>query len=357
MLNNLRRMINILIFILLAPLIGYEETARELSRGGHVIDKLFLRAAEDLSRGARRRDIEYELVEAARCYECSGMSHDTYFEYLYNYVSLKLEDVRRSLPEYYIAVLTCSVGVSLASIMLLIVGGALSALTVYVVASVAMIFLVHQVQPQVARYRYHRPLAVAVVILVITMLLRLPVELCVTLSCMGAAVLLLPEILETWRTLLNSQGRLIVPFLELLWSTSPTPIRERTLLEKELKRVWEYGYNIGAPWFVARLCRLITTLIHTIKYYVRTGLVYSPFIAGSYILLVLLAKTLLLGMFTAKIPIVVMISKGVLQILLLLQGVLTGLLAGKVAHSLGMSTLTIPLMMITKLIIIGPTVL
>ncbi len=354
MLGNLRKLINMFIFILLAPLIGYEEATREIARGGRREDTHFLAAMENVAQGLRKREIEYDLIEAARCYEYSGMGHDAYFEYLYSYVSLKLEDLRRSLPEYYIAVLTSSVGISIASVLLLLLSGALPALISYTAAVTALIILIHRVQPQIAEYRYAKALALAAVVFSVMIILRAPIDIAVAVSCACASLAILPEIAETFKMLLNSQARLILPFLELLWSATPTPIRARTLLEKELQRLWSYGYNIGAPWLIARLCRLVTVLVQTIKYLIRMGLVYAPFVMGSYVFLLLLSKTVLIGAITVKLPGAIMINKTSLQILLLAQGILTGLLTGKTAHSIGVSTLTIPIALIMKLVLLGP---
>jgi len=357
MLNNIRRVMNMLIFILLAPLVGYEEASREIARGGRREDKALLVAIENISRGVRKRSIEYDLVEAARCYEYSGMGHDTYFEYLYTYIMLKFEDLRRTLSEYYIAVLTGSVGVSLASIILLMLGGPGPALLVYAATVIIMFILVHQVQPQIAEYRYVKPVLTALSVLGIAYIFKMPLEVDIIASCICASLFVMPSVIETFRMLLYSQTRLILPFLELLWNATPTPIHGRTLLEKELSRLWEYGYNIGAPWFIARLCRLVMMLVHTVKYFVRTGLMYAPFVLGSYIILLLITKTVMMGLITVNTPLIHIVSKETLQVVLLAQGLLTGLLAGKVAHSAGLSAITIPIALTAKLVLVGPTLL
>ncbi len=73
-----------------------------------------------------------------------------------------------------------------------------------------------------------------------------------------------------------------------------------TIVERELRPLWEYAYSVGVREFIERVNMVVDSLITFIRRNVMTGLIYGPFTTISYIFMLFIAY-LLHGMSYAQV--------------------------------------------------------
>ncbi len=363
---SLRRLTNIMLFVLLAPLIGYEETAREIASGGEREDRIFLRCT--ITR-CKEKSLERELVDAARSYELSGLEHGTYFEYLLLKLSMFIEDLKRRVSEYHVAILTMTIGLTLLSLVLIVLIGSTISLLMTCVSCVLVLYLVHVFQMRILQYRYKRPLVVGLasaftsIMIIITLFHVDNVSSILEISIITFSVpfltLYLPQFANFIKLISNLRTRVMRPFYELLWNPVPTPMRNTTDIERELGRIFNKGCEIGAPWFIARINKVVEMLLDLILTTYRQGMMYAAFVPAGFLTVLFVVKFLYLSMLTSasaltllSAPILSIPSPDKMRTFLLAYSYLTGLVTGKMMHSIGVGVLVGLILLIVTVLIL-----
>ncbi len=366
MVLSIRRIVNLILFTLLAPLIGYEEAARDIAKGQREIDREFITSIYTSRK--RRKGIENELIEAAKNYEISGIDNRAYFEYMLLRLTLYVEDLRRRLGEYYVAILTLCIGLSLLSLIIVLILHNVLILGLTIVSIGCIIFLLHLFQIKLAEYNYMKPLLAGFLASSISMILALCIfnvwDICKIMSISIISfssifsVLYIPQFLKFMRFLLYIRTRLIRPFYELLWNPVPRFFRTELLIEREFYRVFEKGKQIGAPWFIARVNKLVELFVDFIVFSVRQGILYSLFIPVGFLTLLFIVRMLLNVVCSVSPPgvilgsIVLLPDVHTLRLFLIVYSYVTGLVTGKMMHSVGLGVLIGLILLIITLVIL-----
>lgn len=364
---SLRRLINMVLFTLLAPIISYEEAAREIALGNKKEDKIFLKCVVT---NRRIKGPEWELVEAARSYEYSGLEHGVYFEYLFLKLSMFIENLKKRLSEYHVAVLTMTIGLTLLSLILIVLTGSTVSLLIVCLSCILVLFLIHVLQVRILEYRYSKPMLVGFTTAMSALFLSALVfhindmsmlcEVSIISFSVPFLVLYLPQFLNFMKLMLNLRSRIMRPFYELLWNPVPIPIRGSTEIEREFSRVFEKGREIGAPWFIARINKVVEILLDLLTTIHRQGLIYAMFVPAGFLTVLFIVKMLYLNMVfsshmfltAATIPLFYMPDIGKIRLFLLTYGYVTGLVTGKMIHSIGIGVLVgLLLTIITSILI------
>ncbi len=370
MLLRLRRIVNILIYILIAPLVGHEEACRYIMSYGDKEDRYFYTA---LLRSKVRnylspKSIEEQLISISRNYEISNIDSSTYFEYLFNKVLEYFEYLKKRISDLYIAVLTGSIGLFLFSLTIVL----LIPQPVLKVVSIAMpllfIPLVHLNQLDIYEYRYRIPILVsslsAILVLIICLVLHVDTLFTILLTllifCITFSLLYIPQFLKFINLILNVNSRILTPMYRLMWNPiSATMIRE-SKFEREIWRLIELGQRIGAPWFISRIARLVDSLVSMVMHIYKTGIIYSIFIPAGYLVTSYVINmiyntpisalpysyytpSILLSVFT------LLRCRIMFLIYMFVGSVVASLLTGKAMHSLGLGVCIIPILVLVCL--------
>ncbi|WP_243676422.1 hypothetical protein [Vulcanisaeta distributa] len=96
-------------------------------------------------------------------------------------------------------------------------------------------------------------------------------------SGLGFTTLYIPQFINFIRNYLGlPPQRVLNTFNELLTIPNPQPPRPVTIVERELRPLWDYAYSVGVREFVERVNILVDSMIDFIRRSVTTGFIYGP---------------------------------------------------------------------------------
>jgi len=362
-----------LIFVIKAPDDGTDlavSEASKLSRSWFRLSMLLNVVTTPwlLRRGGYRR----ELLAYAHSFVASGTDPDIAFMAILN----KLNNVLSSRLQWVNASLT-------AVIVLSIMTGVLAFLTILGappivgLINLAFIPLIHYYQIELVKYDYVKPMisgiaSLGIGLAVSLLLLRLPALTTVVVSIItfgiGFAVLYMPQFIRFARDYLGMYSRVSRAFGELLLVSDPKPPVPRTIVEKELIKLWDYAYSRGSRDVVERVNMVVDSFTNFIGQVVRSGFLYGPFIAVSYALMLALAAMLLALHAPAlassavssatSITSAASIISGLTNVnaiftMLIALGASTSIIVGKAMHSIGLGVSLIPIFLAPIIALMG----
>jgi hypothetical protein len=227
------------------------------------------------------------------------------------------------------------------------------------------------------KYDYAKPMisglaGLGIGLAVSLLLLRLPGLMAATVSIiafgLGFAVLYMPQFIRFVRDYLGMYGRVSRAFSELLLVHDPKPPVPRTIVEKELIKLWDYAYSRGSRDVVERVNIVVDSFTNFIRQVVRSGFVYGPFIAVSYAMMLALAAMLLAfhapalassavsnatGISSAVSIISGLANTNLLFTMLIALGASTSIVVGKAMHSIGLGISLLPLFLTPIIALMG----
>jgi hypothetical protein len=163
-------------------------------------------------------------------------------------------------------------------------------------------------------------------------------------------------------------NRVSKSFGELLLVSDPKPPVPRTIVEKELIKLWDYAYSRGSRDVVERVNMVVDSFTNFIGQVVRSGFVYGPFIAVSYAMMLALAAMLLAlhapalassavssasGISSAASIISGLANAYALFTMLIALGASTSIVVGKAMHSIGLGISLLPLFLAPIIALMG----
>ena len=371
--TSIKEYIADLVFVIRAPEDGMDLAVGEASR----LSKAWFRLSMLLNvvntpwllrRGGYRR----ELLAYAHSFVTSGTDSDVAFMAILN----KLNNVLSSRLQWVNASLT-------AVIVLSIMTGVLAFLTILgappIVGLINLLYipLIHYYQVELVKYDYIKPIigdsaGLSIGLAVSLLLLRLPGLMTAAVSIItfgiGFAALYMPQFIRFVRDYLGMPNRVSKSFGELLLVSDPKPPVPRTIVEKELIKLWDYAYSRGSRDVVERVNMVVDSFTNFIRQVVRSGFVYGPFIAVSYALMLALAAMLLAfhapalassavssasGIGSAASIISGLTNVNAIFTMLIALGASTSIIVGKAMHSIGLGISMIPLFLAPIIALMG----
>jgi len=370
--TSIREYVADLVFVIRAPEDGVDLAVSEASRLSRAWFKLsmLLNVVNSpwlLRRGGYRR----ELLAYAHSFVTSGTDPDVAFMAILN----KLNNVLSSRLQWVNASLT-------AVIVLSIMTGVLAFMTILgappIVGLINLLYipLIHYYQVELTQYDYIKPTIGGIIGLgiglALTQLLKLPTLLGAVVSIMafgvGFAVLYMPQFVRFVRDYTGMYGRVSKAFGELLLVSDPKPPTPRTLVEEELVQLWDYAYSRGSRDVIERVNMVVDSFMNFIRQVVRSGLVYGPFIAVSYAMMLALVAMLLAlhapalassavssasGISSAASIISGLANTNALLTMLIALGASTSVIVGKAMHSIGLGISLLPLFLAPIIALMG----
>jgi hypothetical protein len=362
-----------LVFVIRAPEDGTDlavSEASRLSKAWFKISMLLNVVASPwlLRRGGYRR----ELLAYAHSFIASGTDPDVAFMAILN----KLNNVLSSRLQWVNASLT-------AVIVLSIMTGVLAFMTILgappIVGLINLLYipLIHYYQVELVKYDYVKPIiggsaGLSIGLAVSLLLLKLPGLMTATVSIiafgLGFAVLYMPQFIRFVRDYTGMYGRVSKSFGELLLVSDPKPPVPRTIVERELVRLWDYAYSRGSRDVVERVNMVVDSFTNFIRQVVRSGFVYGPFITVSYAMMLSLTAMLLalrapalassavssaVGISSAASIISGLANTYALFTMLIALGASTSIIVGKAMHSIGLGVSMIPLFLAPIIALMG----
>jgi hypothetical protein len=371
--TSIREYVADLVFVIRAPEDGTDLAVSEASRLSKAWFKLsmLLNVVASpwlLRRGGYRR----ELLAYAHSFVTSGTDPDVAFMAILN----KLNNVLNSKLQWINASLT-------AVIVLSIMTGVLAFMTILgappIVGLINLLYipLIHYYQIELAKYDYAKPMisglaGLGIGLTVSLLLLKLPALMTAAVSIItfgiGFAVLYMPQFIRFARDYLGMPNRVSKSFGELLLVHDPKPPTPRTLVERELIKLWDYAYSRGSRDVVERVNMVVDSFMNFVRQVVRSGFVYGPFIAVSYALMLALVAMLLALHAQALASSAVSSASGIgsaasiisglantyaLFVMLIALGASTSIVVGKAMHSIGLGISLLPLFLAPVIALMG----
>jgi len=371
--TSIKEYIADLIFVIRAPEDGTDlavSEASKLSRSWFRLSMLLNVVASPwlLRRGGYRR----ELLAYAHSFVASGTDPDIAFMAILN----KLNNVLSSRLQWVNASLT-------AVIVLSIMTGVLAFLTILgappIVGLINLLYipLIHYYQVELVKYDYIKPMisglaGLGVGLTVSLLLLRLPGLMTAAVSIItfgiGFAVLYMPQFIRFAMDYTGMYGRVSKSFGELLLVSDPKPPVPRTIVEKELIKLWDYAYSRGSRDVVERVNMVVDSFTNFIRQVVRSGFLYGPFIAVSYAMMLALTAMLLAlhapalassavssasGIGSAASIISGLTNVNAIFTMLIALGASTSIVVGKAMHSIGLGISLLPLFLAPIITLMG----
>lgn len=328
----MRRIIDLALFTLTSPLLGHEEALRLIS-----------------SRFVRDRSAGF-LLAIAKHYEQSGVSYEAYFEFLMQRFIDMLEDWRRISGEVNLSILLTSAAVTMLEAVAMMLAGVGLIEPFTLAAPIALIPIAHLNQVKLWRYDYTKPLlAASLSAAVAYALVKNPIYILLAFS-LGFSTLYIPQMSRFIRLMVNLDRRVLEPIAELLWSPYPRFITGSSPIEVEFSRLMYIAHSVGAPFFIARVVRVVEVVAHHIKSMARDGVLYGSLIPINFVALVEFINFInsqLPSTPTGTIPIITYHPSSAV---ILLSTVAVSLLTGKVIHSMGLGIVLMTPLLLALLI-------
>ena len=371
--TSIKEYIADLIFVIRAPEDGIDLAVGEASRLSRAWFRLsmLLNVVNSpwlLRRGGYRR----ELLAYAHSFVASGTDPDVAFMAILN----KLNNVLSSRLQWVNASLT-------AVIVLSIMTGVLAFMTILgappIVGLINLLYipLIHYYQVELVKYDYIKPIiggsaGLSIGLAASLLLLKLPGLMTAAVSIItfgiGFAVLYMPQFIRFAMDYLGMPNRVSKSFGELLLVSDPKPPVSRTIVEKELIKLWDYAYSRGSRDVVERVNMVVDSFMNFIGQVVRSGFLYGPFIAVSYAMMLSLTAMLLALHAPALASSAVSSASGIgsaasiisglantyaLFTMLIALGASTSIVVGKAMHSIGLGISLLPLFLAPIIALMG----
>ncbi|WP_243676437.1 hypothetical protein [Vulcanisaeta distributa] len=164
-------------------------------------------------------------------------------------------------------------------------------------------------------------------------------------SSLGFSTLYIPQFINFTRNYLGLPQRVLNSFNELLTIPNPQPPRPVTIVERELKPLWDYAYSVGVREFVERVNILVDSMIDFIRRSVTTGFVYGPFVGVGYAFMLFTAYVLtgIHAVTMTGINLPITLNPQLINSTLIPLAIATSVLTGKSMHSIGLGISLIPI--------------
>ncbi|ADN49558.1 hypothetical protein [Vulcanisaeta distributa] len=338
-----------LVFIVRAPVDGVDNAVNEsakLSRAWRRIATV-MRAFNNpwaLPRGFRR-----ELLSIANSYFTAGSDPSITFLALMskfsNWLNQQLDWQGKALT----AVIIIAVMLGVASFMAI-----LGAPPTVSIIGIALLPIIHHYQVELVRYDYTKPAMAGLIggLTAFTLgnyLVGLGATRLWFITALGFgvgfAVLYMPQFIRFVANYLGLPQRVLSSFNDLLTVPNPQPPRPLTVVERDLKPLWDYAYGVGVREFVERVNMVVDSLIDFIRRSVMMGFIYGPFIAVGYAFMVFTAYVLA-GIHATAITglgMPISLDPQLVNATLMPLAITTSILVGKAMHSVGLGISLVPI--------------
>ena len=346
---NIREIVADLIFIIRAPIDGVEEAMDEVSSLSKAWKKMATIMKVLNSPWAMPRNYRRELLGVAASYFSAGSDPSVTFMALLN----KYNALLNQWSEWHAQALT-------AMIVMAIMLGVLSFMAILgappIVSVVGLVLapLIHYFQIELTKYDYTKPgiaaaIAGSTAFAIGQYIMHLTTNQLTLLTGIGAgagfAALYMPQFIKFYKDYLGIPHRVLESFGELLTVPNPRPPRPVTIVERELRPLWEYAYSVGMREFIERVNMVVDSLVTFIRRNVNTGFIYGPFTAISYAFMVFVAYMLhgisLTQVTGVSMPIT--LNPQAVALALVPLAITTAVIAGKAMHSIGLGISLVPL--------------
>lgn len=346
---DVREIVADLVFVVRAPVDGIEQALNEVAGLSMAWRKIatvmrVLNSPWILPRSYRR-----ELLSIANTYFSAGSDPAITFMALLN----RYNSVLNQWAEWQGQALTAMIAIA---IML----GVLSFLVILgvppAVPAVGLILVpfIHYFQLEITKYDYVNPSIAAAITGVIAYAISqyvLGLGIIQSALLVGIAVgvsfaaLYMPQFALFIRNYLGMPQRVLESFGELLTVPNPQPPKPITVVERELRPLWDYAYSVGVREFIERVNIVVDSLVTFIRRSVTTGMIYGPFISISYAFMLFVAY-ILYGINVSQvtgIPMPITLNPQAITLSLIPFAITTAVLTGKAIHSIGLGISLVPL--------------
>ena len=349
---DVRDVVADLVFIVRSPVDGVDIAVSESAKLSRAWRRISVALRVFGNPWVLPRDFRRELVSIANSYFSAGSDPSIAFLALVSkfsgWLNQRLEWQSRALT----AVIATAIMLGIASFLTI-----LGAPPTVSLIGVALIPLIHYYQVELVRYDYAKPTLAGLVggalaYAVGGHLLGLDGLGLAVLTAMGFslgfAALYTPQFIAFVRNYLGMPQRVLASFNELLTVPNPQPPRPITVIERELRPLWDYAYSVGVREFVERVNIVVDSLIDFIRRSVMIGVTYGPFISIGYAFMAFTAY-ILAGIHAtgfAGLGIPLNLNPQLIDSTLILLALVTSMLVGKAMHSIGLGISLVPLFLL-----------
>ncbi|MGC8542547.1 MAG: hypothetical protein ACP5NQ_01295 [Vulcanisaeta sp.] len=345
---DVRDLVADLVFIVRSPVDGVEPAINEsarLSTAWRRIATVFraFNNALALPRGYRR-----ELVSIASSYFTAGSDPSITFLALVNKYETLLRRWLDWSREALTAVIVVAIMIGVASFLTI-----LGSPTMISLIGIALVPFIHYYQVELVKYDYVKPTiagliggSTAYLIGHLMGLIGSRLALLVIMgSSLGFAIAYIPQFIRFVRNYLGMPQRVLNSFGELLTLSNPQQPKPLTIIERELRPLWDYAYGAGDRGFVERVNMVVNSLIDFVRDSVRVGLIYGPFTAVGYVFMLFTAYVLAGIHAIAITGTPITLNPQLITQALVPMAVATSVLVGKSMHSIGLGISLMPILL------------
>ncbi len=337
-----KELIDYSIFVLMAPLVGVSGAVKAINDGEWTRMEE-LDPAEGGGHGFRA-----ELYRAAVNYERAGTGADNSFEFLHNALRNYLDRQRKEAGDALTSTLMTAVGLSIAMILTMLLGGPALLLPL---AMAGMLPLIHYFQVEEVRYDYSIPLAAGAVAGGVALILVRGYAYSLMIASMAFTVAYAPQLRREYLFTGMIRSKIMNSFNELMWSPNPPRPPGDTVIGAEFGRLFDVASSMGAPLFLSKVNRVVYDVLSWMDENRRSLVIYGSMIPIPYVLLCATVRVLMASVTPAAGPFPVFPSLGSSRGVLAIDGVITSILTGKAVHSIGLGVMLIPLFMAIQLLV------
>ncbi|ADY01214.1 hypothetical protein VMUT_1007 [Vulcanisaeta moutnovskia 768-28] len=346
---DVRDLVADLVFIVRSPVDGVEPAINESARlsGAWLKIATVFRALNNvlaLPRGYRR-----ELVSIASSYFIAGSDPSITFLALVNKYEALLRRWLDWSREALTTVIVVAIMIGVASFLTILGSPPMISLI-----GIALVPFIHYYQVELVRYDYVKPTIAGLIggstaYLIGHYLMGLVgsrlVFAIIMGSCTAFAIAYIPQFIGFVKNYLGMPQRVLNSFGELLTLGNPQPPKPLTIIEKELRPLWDYAYGAGDREFVERVIIVVNSLIDFVRDSVRVGLIYGPFTAVGYVFMLFTAYVLtgIHAMAITGVPIT--LNPQLITQALIPMAVATSILVGESMHSIGLGISLLPILL------------
>lgn len=335
---KLRELINYSIFVLISPLLGASGAIKMIN------DEAWSKMEE----GDAGKGFKAELYRAAINYEQAGTGVDNSFEFLSNALKINLDKNRRDMGEALSSVLMVVIGLSISTILTMLLGGSS---ILFPIALLAMIPLIHYFQVEVTKYDYKLPSILGALVGMATLLITRNYPYSLMMGSIAFSVPYMTQFRPSFLFIGPIKSTIMNSFNELMWSPDPTPLPTETLIGVEFEKLFEAARTIGAPLFLSKVNRVVYDVLSWIEDNNRTLLLYGLVIPIPYILLCMVTRILTINIAPMQGPFPILPSLDKSRETLMIDGIVSSILTGKTIHSIGVGIMLIPIFIAAQMMI------
>ena len=337
-----KELIDYSIFVLMAPLVGVSGAIKAINDGE------WARMEELAPVEGGGHGFRAELYRAAVNYERAGTGADNSFEFLYNALRNYLDRRRKEAGDALTSTLMTAVGLSIAMILAMLLGGSALLLPL---AMAGMLPLIHYFQVEEAKYDYSIPLVAGALAGIAAFILLRGYAYSLIIASIAFAVTYAPQLRRECLFPGTVRSKIMNSFNELMWSPNPPRPPGNTVIGVEFGRLFDVASSLGAPLFLSKVNRVVYDVLSWMDENRRSLIIYGLMIPIPYVLLCITVKVLMASVVPAAGPFPISPSLNSSRGVLIMDGVITSILTGKAIHSIGMGIMLIPLFMSIQLLI------